>query len=110
MFYDNFIKLCVAKKITPSRAAAEMGFSKTAVTNWKSGAMPRDFALAKIADYFDVSVNYLLGKDQEKKPSDLEDLEGVRVALFGGDAEVTPEMWEEVKQFARFVASKREKK
>lgn len=110
MFYDNFLKLCVAKKITPSKAAAEMGFSKTAVTNWKNGAMPRDFALTKIADYFGVTVDYLLGKDQEKKPSETEDLEAVRVALFGGDAEVTPEMWEEVKQFARFVASKREKK
>ena len=112
MFYDNFLKQCVAKKITPSKAAAEMGFSKTAVTNWKNGAMPRDFALTKIADYFGVTVDYLLGKEQEKKPSETEDLEEIRVALFGGDTEVTPELWEEVKRFARYVAAqkKQEKK
>ena len=108
MFYDIFLKLCVSKRITPSRAAGEMGFSKTAVTNWKSGAMPRDFALVKIADYFGVTVDYLLGKEQEKKPSETEELEDVKVALFGGNAEVTPEMWEEVKQFARFLALKKQ--
>lgn len=69
--------------------------------------VPRQATLLRIADYFGVSVDYLLGKEQEKKPSETEDLEEIRVALFGGDTEVTPEMWEEVRQFARFVAMKK---
>lgn len=68
--------------------------------------VPRQATLLRIADYFGVSVEYLLN-GQEKKPSETEDLEEIRVALFGGDTEVTPEMWDEVKQFARFVAMKK---
>ena len=110
MFYDIFSNLCIMHKTTPATVAKELGITNAAVSKWRQGAAPRDFTLRKIADYFGVTVDYLLGKDQEKKPSETEDLEAVRVALFGGDEEVTPEMWEEVKQFARFVASKREKK
>lgn len=110
MFYDIFSNLCIMHKTTPATVAKELEITNAAVSKWRQGAAPRDFTLRKIADYFGVTVDYLLGKDQEKKPSETEDLEAVRVALFGGDAEVTPEMWEEVKQFARFVASKREKK
>ena len=43
-----------------------MGFSKTAVTNWKNGGIPRDTGLRKIADYFGVTVDYLLVKEEEK--------------------------------------------
>ena len=110
MFYDIFSNLCIMHKTTPATVAKELEITNAAVSKWRQGAAPRDFTLRKIADYFGVTVDYLLGKEQEKKPSENEDLEAVRVALFGGDAEVTPEMWEEVKQFARFVASKREKK
>ena len=69
--------------------------------------IPRQATLLRIADYFGVSVEYLLN-GQEKKPSENEDLEAIRVALFGGDTdEITPEMWEEVKQFAHYVAARK---
>lgn len=112
MFYDIFSNLCIMHKTTPATVAKELEITNAAISKWRHGAAPRDFTLRKIADYFDVTVDYLLGKEQEKKPSENEDLEAIRVALFGGDAEVTPEMWEEVKRFARYVAAqkKQEKK
>lgn len=107
MFWDIFLRLCIDANKSPTAVGTELGFSRATVSNWKNGGAPRETAIHKIADYFGVTVDYLLGKEQEKKPSETEDLEEIRVALFGGDTEVTPEMWEEVKQFARFVAMKK---
>jgi len=41
----------------------ELGISGGSVTNWKSGAVPHDATLRKIADYFGVTVDELLGND-----------------------------------------------
>ena len=44
----------------------ELGFSSAAATHWKSGVNPNADVLLKISDYFDVSVDYLLGKTDKK--------------------------------------------
>ena len=107
MFKENFIRLCNERHIAPTAVCKAIGLSNAVFTAWDENSVPRQATLLRIADYFGVTVDYLLGKEQEKKPSETEDLEEIRVALFGGDTEVTPEMWEEVKQFARFVAMKK---
>ena len=64
-----------------------------------------------MAEKLNVSPAYLLGEtdtpaQEKKKPaSDAE----LKVALFGGDGEVTDEMWDEVVRFAEFVKSKHSK-
>ena len=66
MFYVNFINLCAKKNVTSAQVAREIGVSGAAISKWKNGGMPTDITMAKLADYFDVSVDYLLGN--EKKP------------------------------------------
>lgn len=73
MFYDTYLQLCNLRNIAPSAAAVEMGFQKSVVTRWKSGMIPRDANLRKIADYFDVSVDYLLNEETKKSPAEAED-------------------------------------
>ena len=63
MFYEKFVQLCNERKLFPTAVAQELGFSSGTVTWWKKGRAPRDTALQKIAAYFGVSVDYLLGKD-----------------------------------------------
>lgn len=65
MFYNIFLKLCNDRGISPSAAALDMGFTKAANTKWAAGKTPRDATLAKIAEYFNVSVEYLKGEDGE---------------------------------------------
>lgn len=68
-FWDNFVKLCNENGKKPNPVAKELGISSGSVTGWKNGVLPRDTAVRKIADYFGVSVDYLLGKtDQKEKP------------------------------------------
>ena len=67
MFFDVFSSLCEFKQKTPNGVAKELGFASSSVTQWKHGSTPRPIALQKIADYFGVSVHYLLGAEQKEK-------------------------------------------
>lgn len=63
MFWERFVSLCQQRGKSPNRVASDVGFSSAMVTKYKNGAMPSGDILAKIADYFDVSVDYLLGRE-----------------------------------------------
>lgn len=69
MFYTNFVKLCNRKGIAPTAAAVEMGFHRSDATRWSKGAEPRRTTLEKVADYFGVSVDYLLNGEKENPAS-----------------------------------------
>ena len=70
-FYSTFVRLCNKADRSPSRVASELGLSKATVSRWKSGGGITDPTAHKIAEYFGVSVDYLLGN--EKKPAVQED-------------------------------------
>lgn len=78
MFWDNFVLLCNKKGISPNGACAELGLSSAIATKWKNGTVPRDTTLQKIADYFNVSVDFLKSKDI----SDLPGAEKAEIAYF----------------------------
>lgn len=76
MFWDNFYSLCHENKKSPNAIAKELGISSGAITSWKKGKVPHHNTLLKIAQYFGVTVDYLLGNtdqrgDKEKMPSKL---------------------------------------
>lgn len=106
-FYETYVKLCNSINRSPTAIALELGISRSTVSYWKAGNSPTDRFLKKIADYFGVSIDYLVTGQEPATPPVSSDL---KVALFGGDGEVTDEMWEEVLQFAQFVKQKREEK
>lgn len=101
MFYDRFRQLCEQKGVTCNKAALEIGLSNATPTKWKkTGATPAGETLDKIAAYFNVSTDYLLGKETKKAPAltskderdiarNLEkimaDLEGSGDLMFDGD-------------------------
>ena len=70
MFFDVYRELCATRKKTPNGVAKELGFPSSSVTQWKKGSTPRPAALQEIADYFGVSVSYLLGAEQKENPTD----------------------------------------
>lgn len=68
MFYDLFKKLCDDKNISVSKACIEMGLSRSIAAKWKNTKTnPSAEVLPKIAKYFDVSVDYLLGAEEKEK-------------------------------------------
>lgn len=63
MFYDQVRKLCFENKISPSALGKEMGLTAQAASKWRLGSIPKQKTLMQIADYFGVSVDYLLYGD-----------------------------------------------
>lgn len=107
MFYDRFIQICNEHNVTPSQVAIRCGFNKSSVTNWKkNGYAPRQEILLKIAEYFNVSVDYLLGNETDFK-SQTESVisdDDIKFALWGDVADEIPnDKLQEVKTFAEFI-------
>lgn len=69
MFWDNFVKLCDEKGEKPNPVAKKLSIASGTITAWKNGGVPSGKSLQKIADYFGVSVDYLLGKTDEPSPT-----------------------------------------
>ena len=69
MFYDIFKTLCDKRGVSPKRAVLEMGLSNSLATRWKKiGSTPNGETLNRVAEYFDVSIDFLLGGEKEQKP------------------------------------------
>lgn len=73
MFYETFCRLCQIHSLTPSGAATKIGFNRASVTMWKNtGKAPKQELLLKIADFFGVTTDYLLGSDPQANIDSLE--------------------------------------
>lgn len=57
MFYNYFVELCNRAKISPSKAAQQIGLSKSSVSGWKNGSVPRDSQIMRIADFFGIPIS-----------------------------------------------------
>ena len=65
MYYENFEKLCVENNVNPSKVSKATGISTATFTSWKQDKYtPKQDKLQLIADYFKVSVDYIMtGKE-----------------------------------------------
>ena len=106
MFFNRFKALCDQNNISVYRACTDIGLNRSAVAKWKSGGQPNGTTAARLADYFGVTTDYLLGQTEAKSPAEAPRVisdDEIKFALFGGDGEITDAMYQEVKQFAAFV-------
>ncbi len=77
MFFERYKMLCAQKGVSPSKASEEIGFSKGLVSHWhksyKQGidVKPGMEIAQRIAEYFGVSLDHLLGRDM---PDPLQEL------------------------------------
>ncbi|QSR11449.1 helix-turn-helix domain-containing protein [Lactococcus sp. LG592] len=74
--YEKIKELAAQKNVSISRLEEELGFSNASLKRWKNSNPGAD-KLTKVAKYFNVSVDYLLGLDDNKsktEPIDLADL------------------------------------
>lgn len=113
MFYDLFKSLCDAKGVSVSRACLDMGLSRSIAAKWKNTKTnPSAEVLPKIANYFHVSTDYLLGKEDTKKapakqePTD----EDIMFALWGDTKDIDKDDLEDVKRYAAFIRERKKKK
>lgn len=67
IMYEIFSKLLQEHGITPYKVSKETGVSQSTLSDWKRGiSTPKQDKLQKIADYFGVSLEYLMtGEEKE---------------------------------------------
>ena len=103
------------KGIKQIELARAVSVSQAALSGYETGRYEPDFAtLKKIADYFAVSVDYLLGHNappSSRSGTAPADRDQLMAAFWGGDQDLTDEdkeaMWADVKNFAAFIAQKK---
>ena len=71
-FYDNIKNLTENKKgITLTEMVKILNLSTSMPSKWKDGTIPNGETLVKLADFLDVTTDYLLGRENKKTESTL---------------------------------------
>lgn len=100
--YESINSLCKERGIKGGKMCVDIGISKTTMTDLKSGrrtGISMDTA-RKIADYFGVSVDRVLGSEQKEKSSTPEGAE-----LIPGYDDLSEENKRKTKDFIAFLLS-----
>lgn len=81
--YERLSFLCEERGIKGGRMCVDLGLSKSLMTDLKSGRKKGVNAATaqKIASYFDVSVGYLLGEEEEKEKPTAQEGDGLSVDM-----------------------------
>ena len=132
IFFERFAELCKENNETPNSVAKALGISSGSVTAWKNGTAPRSQTVSKLADYFYVSTDYLLGNvsdpffhldntrilaeinsyDNESKKAptgtgERDVLDDIDIAFYGEYKELTEDDKETVRDMVRVMRERR---
>lgn len=127
--YKIIDELLQERGISGAKMSSDLGMSRSFMTELRKGRAKsiKTETARKIADYFGVSTDYLLGNvsdpffrlDNERILAEINDDgkekaptgsgersvsdDDIKFALFGGDGEITDAMYDEVRNFAAYV-------
>lgn len=62
VLYQRIKNLCSQKGISISKLESDLGFGNASIKKWAGITSPSIDKIIKVAEYFDVSVDYLVGK------------------------------------------------
>jgi len=100
MFKKIFIDLCNQKNEAPSVVCRKVNITPATFSCWTDDSIPRRATLQRIADYFGVTVDYLLGKEETPSPANQEN----SITLHGRNGEVIhSEVTEEQMNLIKFI-------
>ena len=65
MFIQRFNELCKEKNVTRYKLSNDLQIGNSTIYGWEKGQQPTADKLIKLADYFEVSTDYLLGRSND---------------------------------------------
>ena len=65
MFWERFYSFCIKNNKKPLNVVKEISVASASITKWKHGTIPNGETLIKISEYFNCSIDYLLGKNDD---------------------------------------------
>jgi len=101
--------------MTMKQLGTEIGVAESTISQYETGKrQPDNETLLKIGEFFNVTVGYILGAENEKTPTTSGERisdDDLKFALWGGADDITEEDLEDVRRYAAFVrARKKESK
>lgn len=116
---EKIQNLCKEEGINPSKLEIELGFGKGTLYKWDKSS-PNTDKLSKVADHFNVSVDWLLGKTEfrsqeamwnsfDKKFPNVCETDNVYTIAAHHEGDWSEEELEEIEKFKEFVRMKRKK-
>lgn len=101
MFNNTFKELRLQRAMSQKQLARELNCSQSTVGYWETGErIPSFDKLQSIANYFGVTVDYLLGREEERDPTKLDDFS---YALFNETKDLTEEDKQQLMDMAKFL-------
>ena len=110
--YDRIERLLFENGMKQADLAKATGISTGLISQWKNRSQqPSAKKLQIIADYFDVSTDYLLGNDtKQKTPAEADvTFDDFTYALHGETKELTEENKQKLLEMARFFKMQQDK-
>lgn len=110
-FKERLSRLMREKNINQIGLADEIGITQSTLSRNLNGVhRPKAEIVEKIASFFNVSTDYLLGKTDDRLPtptsSPKDQLQGIKLALYNQTEELTEEQMEDVLKFVEFIKNK----
>ncbi len=104
----NRIKeLRIKKGLFQKDLASELQVAQNTLSYWEKGKFqPDNEMLQKIADFFNVSVDYILGRTDEPFSVN-QQLSGLDFALYGETKDLTDEEKQDILDYVRYKKSKK---
>ena len=99
-FSSRFKQLCKEKGVTQKKALEDMGFHRNAVQRWNGGSPSTD-ALVKIAEYFGMTTDEVLGVETKKAPTPKGERDYTDLELIEAVMQATDQQKEAIRMFLK---------
>lgn len=108
MFRIRLKKLRENKNLSQYDLAHDLSISQSAIGNWESGKREPNFSMMqKIANYFNVSVDYLLGREDSPTFTIPDTLKDTQIAFTDGLQDLDEEELKQVADFVDYLKSRK---
>lgn len=104
-------ELRVNRGLSQLKLAEVLGVSRSTIAMWETEAsQPDNKALIDLANYFNTTVDYILGREYESALDNKVELDDLQFALYGEVKELSDEDKKKILDFAKFVKEQTKKK
>lgn len=97
VFATTLQKLRKQRGVTQEQLATHLGVSPQAVSKWENGSYPDGDLLPRLADYFEVSIDYLYGRDKGETSLEQQLVDAIKAIPVGEEFDRT-EQWKRLLQ------------
>jgi transcriptional regulator with XRE-family HTH domain len=103
--FDKISLLAKENKITLKELSVKIGLSPNSIYHWKTSS-PKTESLEKVANYFNVSTDYLLGREKNENSI----ISHFRAETANMSAEDLEELEEEINEFTAILIERAKRK